>query len=145
MAPAQGFVPHRPCERLSPMDPLTIVMLGILAMLVFFMFRNSRKRKADMEMLQQKMLPGAEVMTNFGLFGTLVDIDEETNVAIVETSPGNTVRVHRQTLARVIEDEPEPTADDEVSEPSVSEPSVNESSLDTPAEKPKKRSTGSEN
>lgn len=87
------------------MDPLTIVMLGVLALLIFFMFRNSRKRKQDLEMLQEKMVPGAEVMTNFGLFGTLVSIDDDSNIAIVETSPGSTVRVHRQTLARVIEDE----------------------------------------
>ena len=43
------------------MDPLTIVMLGVLGMLIFFMVRNSRKRRADMENLQQKMVPGAEV------------------------------------------------------------------------------------
>ena len=29
-----------------PIDPLTIGMVLILAVLVFFMFRNSRKRKA---------------------------------------------------------------------------------------------------
>jgi len=86
-------------------DPLTIVMLGVLALLVFFMFRNSRKRKSDLASLQDKMLPGAEVMTNFGLFGTLVSIDDDSNVATIETSPGSTVRVHRQTLARVVEDD----------------------------------------
>ncbi|WP_439565999.1 preprotein translocase subunit YajC [Microcella sp.] len=124
------------------MDPLTIVMLGVLALLIFFMFRNSRKRKQELETLQEKMVPGAEVMTNFGLFGTLVSIDDDANVAVIETSPGSTVRVHRQTLARVIEDE----VIDEVAEaemvaegaPVVTEPSVNESSVDAPAEKPKR-------
>lgn len=131
-------------------DPLTIVMLGVLALLVFFMFRNSRKRKQDTEALKDKMVPGAEVMTNFGLFGTLVSIDEEANVATIETSPGNTVRVHRQALARVIEDD---AVDDEAAEsadsadsemmiddgPVAAEPSINESSLDpyAPTEKPK--------
>ena len=131
-------------------DPLTIVMLGVLALLVFFMFRNSRKRKQDTEALKDKMVPGAEVMTNFGLFGTLVSIDEEANVATIETSPGNTVRVHRQALARVIEDD---VVDDEAADsadsadsemmiddgPAAAEPSINESSLDpyAPTEKPK--------
>ena len=118
-------------------------MLGVLALLIFFMFRNSRKRKADLEMLQEKMVPGAEVMTNFGLFGTLVAIDDEQNVATIETSPGSTVRVHRQTLARVIEDEPLETDDATVElaaddAPVVSEPTLNESSLDAPAAKPKR-------
>ena len=84
------------------MDPLTIGMLVILAVLVFFMFRNSRKRKAQQEELQAKIVPGAEVMTNFGLFGTLKSIDELSNVAELEVSPGNVVRVHRQTLAKVV-------------------------------------------
>lgn len=125
------------------MDPLTIVMLGILALLIFFMFRNSRKRKADLEMLQEKMVPGAEVMTNFGLFGTLVAVDDDTNVATIETSPGSTVRVHRQTLARVVEDEPlEIESDDAVDETPGAV--LNESSLDAPPEKPK-RTKGSDN
>lgn len=125
------------------MDPLTIVMLGVLALLIFFMFRNSRKRRADLEMLQEKMVPGAEVMTNFGLFATLVAVDDDTNVATIETSPGNTMRVHRQTLARVVEDEPiEVETDDAVDEtPGVV---LNESSLDAPPEKPK-RTKGSDN
>lgn len=120
------------------MDPLTIVMLGVLALLIFFMFRNSRKRKQDMELLQEKMVPGAEVMTNFGLFGTLVSIDDEANVATIETSPGSTVRVHRQTLARVIEDDV--ALEEEAAEEMTAEgaPVLNESSLDAPAEKPKR-------
>ena len=94
------------------MDPLTLVMLAVLAMLIFFMWRNSKKRKEEMAKLQDSMVPGAEVMTNFGLFGTLLSIDEENNIAVIETSPGNAVKVHRQTLARVV-DETEPSTDDD--------------------------------
>ena len=86
------------------MDPYTLVLLALLAVMIFFMFRNSKKRKAEMEANRVKMVPGVEVMTNFGLFGTLVSVDEDTNVAEVETSPGTIVRVHRQTLSRVVED-----------------------------------------
>jgi preprotein translocase subunit YajC len=86
------------------MDPLTLIMLAVLAMLIFFMARNSKKRKADTALLQDKMVPGAEIMTNFGLFGTLLSIDEENNVAVIETAPGATIKVHRQTLARVLDD-----------------------------------------
>jgi preprotein translocase subunit YajC len=87
------------------MDPLTIGMLAILAVLIFFMFRNSRKRKAQMEELRTQIVPGAEVMTNFGLYGTLVSIDETTKVAELEVAPGNIVRVHSQTIAKVVGDE----------------------------------------
>jgi preprotein translocase subunit YajC len=80
-----------------------IALLAVLAVLVFFMFRNNKKRKATAEALKSQIVPGAEIMTNFGLFGTLLSIDEISNVAEVETSPGNVVRVHRQTIAKVVE------------------------------------------
>jgi preprotein translocase subunit YajC len=87
------------------MDPLTIGMLVILAVLIFFMFRNGQKRKRDQEQLQSKVVPGAEVMTNFGLFGTILAIDEGDNKVQLETAPGQVVTVHRQTISRVIDEE----------------------------------------
>ncbi|MFC5931495.1 preprotein translocase subunit YajC [Cryobacterium melibiosiphilum] len=85
------------------MDPLTLVMLAVLAMLVFFMFRNGRKRKKDQEALQATMVPGADVMTNFGLYGTIVSIDEEANKVALQIAPGTIVEIHRQTIARVVD------------------------------------------
>lgn len=85
------------------MDPLTVVMLAVLALLVFFMFRNGRKRKRDQESLQATMVVGAEVMTNFGMYGTIISIDEEANKVALEIAPGTIVNIHRQTIARVVE------------------------------------------
>ena len=85
------------------MDPLTVVMLAVLALLVFFMFRNGRKRKRDQEALQATMVVGAEVMTNFGMYGTIISIDEEANKVALEIAPGTIVNIHRQTIARVVE------------------------------------------
>ncbi|WP_168915717.1 preprotein translocase subunit YajC [Microcella flavibacter] len=115
------------------MDPLTIVMLAVLALLIFFMFRNSKKRKEAIAELQDKMVPGAEVMTNFGLFGTLVSVDEENNIAVIETSPGVTARVHRQTLARVVEDDEALEAEGEVDSDAAEHeaPQLNVSSADS--------------
>ncbi len=85
------------------MDPFTVIMLAVLALLIFFMFRNGRKRQRDLQQLQEKMVPGAEVMTSFGLYGTLLSIDEENNTVLVETSPGATIKLHRQALTRVVD------------------------------------------
>lgn len=94
-------------------DPLTILMIVILAALVFFMFRNSRKRRKEQEETRSKMVPGAEVMTNFGLYGRLVSVNEDDNTAVIETSPGHEVKVHRQVLARVVEPTATETAGDD--------------------------------
>ncbi|MFC9919137.1 preprotein translocase subunit YajC [Agromyces binzhouensis] len=85
------------------LDPLTLIMLAVLAVLIFFMFRNSRKRQAEARELQSKVAPGATVMTNFGVFGTILSIDEEENRVELESSPGTVLTVHRQTIARVVE------------------------------------------
>ena len=84
-------------------DPFTIIMLAVLAVLIFFMFRNSRKRQADARNLQSKVQVGAKVMTNFGVFGTILSIDDDENQVLLETSPGTVLTVHRQTIARVVE------------------------------------------
>lgn len=104
---------------------LTFVMLGVLVLLVLFMFRNSRKRQRAAQELQEKVAPGAEVMTNFGLFGTIVSIDAEENKVVLETGPGTTATVHRQTIARVI-DPAEAAAATETGDASLEEPEFGE-------------------
>jgi preprotein translocase subunit YajC len=127
------------------MDPLTLIMLAVLALLVFFMFRNGRKRKRDQEALQSTMVPGADVMTNFGLYGTIVSIDEEANKVALEIAPGTIVHIHRQTIARVVEptttDEDDSVVADELVETDdtvVGEPEFGQRRNDTPDVEPKK-------
>ena len=86
-----------------PFDPLLILLFGLLVVMIFFTWRNSRKRKADAEQMQSKLVPGAEIMTQHGIFGTLVSVDDDKNEAIIETTPGTRLRVHRQTISRVVD------------------------------------------
>jgi preprotein translocase subunit YajC len=67
------------------------------------------------------MVPGAEVMTNFGLYGTLLSVDDDDNTALIETSPGHVVKVHRQVLARVVEPKTPETADVDAAGPELNE------------------------
>jgi preprotein translocase subunit YajC len=98
--------------------------------LIVFMFLSSRRRRRDAEAMREKIVPGAEVMTSQGIFGTLISVDEEKNEAIIETTPGTQLRVHSQTIAKVVEPI-EPVVDDEVDE-NVDEarPLLNESSVE---------------
>ncbi|MGV8969416.1 MAG: preprotein translocase subunit YajC [Microbacteriaceae bacterium] len=115
------------------MDPLSIAMFAILAVLIFFMFRNSQTRKKQQEELKSQIVPGVEVMTNFGLFGTLVSVDEFSNVAELETSPGNIVRVHRQTISKVVPvtDDDAPRSVEEAMERANREAAEKEAALNT--------------
>ncbi|MFK4728490.1 preprotein translocase subunit YajC [Agromyces mediolanus] len=110
-------------------------MLAVLAVLIFFMFRNSRKRQAEARELQSKVQPGAKVMTNFGVFGTIVSIDEEENRAELEVSPGTVLTLHRQTIARVVE--PAEGADAPAIESIDGEPEFGERIDDSADEAPK--------
>lgn len=87
------------------MDPFSLFMIAALGLLIWFMFRNSRKQRQAQQELQEKLVPGAEVMTSFGLYATVVDIDDDTNVATIDAGSGTTLRVHRQVLSKVVEDE----------------------------------------
>src|SRR3954465_670579 len=87
-------------------------MFAVLALLIFFMFRNSRKRQRDLAAMADRTQPGAKVMTNFGLFGTILAIDNEENKVQLETSPGVVLTVHRQTIAKIL-DAAETVTDDE--------------------------------
>ena len=87
------------------MDPISLLMIGALALLVMFMVRNSKKQRETQMHLQEKLQPGAEVMTSFGLFAHVVSIDDDTNVAVIDAGSGTLLRVHRQTLTKVVDDD----------------------------------------
>jgi preprotein translocase subunit YajC len=87
-------------------DPTTLLMLAVVVVLVLFMIRNNRKRKRDAAEMATKFVPGAEVMTSFGLYGTLLSVNEADNTVILETSPKVSVKLHRQAISRVVTEAP---------------------------------------
>ena len=62
----------------------------------------------------QDAVAAALELIGSGAIGELREIDTERNEALIEIAPGTIVRVHRQTLARVVQDEP--VLDDAVDE-----------------------------
>ncbi|WP_285242917.1 preprotein translocase subunit YajC [Pseudarthrobacter sp. fls2-241-R2A-127] len=104
------------------MSILLFVMLGVF---IFMMFRRNKKTQQQQAELQSKFAPGVEVMTSFGLYGRIVDIDEAENKVTLELSPGNLATVHRQAVTKVVE----PAAEPAVESPAVPDDA---SSLTTP-------------
>ncbi|KAM9865380.1 hypothetical protein ACIFOC_01912 [Leucobacter aridicollis] len=94
------------------MDPMTLIMLGLVAVLIFFMFRNSKKRQAQMAEMQNNMQPGAEVMLQSGIYGTIVSVDEEENRVTVQSGT-STLVVHRNAVGQVVTPADAPVEDSE--------------------------------
>ncbi|WP_394251575.1 preprotein translocase subunit YajC [Arthrobacter pityocampae] len=93
-------------------DIFSLLLPLALAFLIFTMFRRQRKTQQQVKDMRTQMEPGTEVMTQFGLFGTIVSIDQENNKAVLELSPGTRATVHTQALSKVVEQHPAVAAED---------------------------------
>jgi preprotein translocase subunit YajC len=74
----------------------------IIVVIVLLMMRNGRKRQRDQLALSQGLKPGAEVMTTFGVFGTVESVDETENKVVLRTGPTSEITIHRQAIGRVV-------------------------------------------
>lgn len=83
------------------MDPTLILLVVALGAFIVFQVFQGKKRKRETEERQTKFVPGVEIMTNYGLYGTILTMDEETNVVEIESTPGTVLRIHRQTILKV--------------------------------------------
>lgn len=89
--------------------PMEILLFGLLAVLVVFMFVNGRRRqkqmKAEQEEKATKTVPGVKVLLQGGIYGTIVAYDHEDldSPALVEIAPGTVIEVHSQAILRIVE------------------------------------------
>ncbi|GAA2014727.1 preprotein translocase subunit YajC [Microbacterium ulmi] len=80
----------------------------LLLVLLVFMFWSSRRRMAKQKLEQEakarQTVPGAEVLLQGGLYGTIVayDPDNLDQPAIVEIAPGVDIKVHSQSILRIV-------------------------------------------
>lgn len=95
-------------------DIFSLLLPLALAFLIFTMFRRQRKTQRQVKEMRTQMEPGTEVMTQFGLFGTIVSIDQENNKAVLELAPGTFATVHTQALSKVVEQVPAEDGRDEI-------------------------------
>lgn len=83
-------------------------LIVLLVVLLGFMFWSSRRRmakqKTEQEAKARQTVPGAEVLLQGGLYGTIVsyDADNLDQPAIVELAPGVEIKVHSQAILRVV-------------------------------------------
>lgn len=110
-----------------------LIPLALAALLIFFIFNSRRKQKARAEQIKTGLVPGATVMTTFGVFGTVLSIDEESNQVTIESGPGTVLRVHRQAIGQI--ENPEAAAAAPVDAP-VADAAETDVDVDDQDEKP---------
>ncbi|HJD51419.1 MAG TPA: preprotein translocase subunit YajC [Candidatus Rothia avistercoris] len=87
-------------------SPLFMLLLLGIMMLVLIVLPARRAKKAQQQIKERQdaMVPGTQVMTNFGLYGSVVSIDKEANTAHLEIAPGTVAKVHLMTVTSIEED-----------------------------------------
>ena len=120
-------------------DIMSILLFVMLGIFIFMMFRRNKKTQQQQAALQSQFAPGVDVMTSFGLFGRIVDIDDEENKVTLELSPGNLATVHRQAVTKIVEPAAVPAADapavpDDASSLTAQETGSSATPLETPDE-----------
>jgi preprotein translocase subunit YajC len=86
-------------ENLAGILPLLLIVVAFW----FLVIRPARKRQQDMSRIQGSVQIGSEVMLGSGLFGTVVGVGDETLELAI--APGTTVKVAKQAVVRIVEDE----------------------------------------
>ena len=123
-------------------DLFTIILLVGAGLLLFMMFRKSRKAQQEQVKMRTSLAPGTRIMTQFGLFGEVVSIDGDNSEVILELSPGNFATVHLQTVTRILDETPaEETAETAVTEnePTFEDPQADRDTSPENPENPDER------
>lgn len=89
-------------ESLSTLLP--ILLIGVVFYLLIM--RPARNRQKKQQQMMSALQPGARIMTTAGMFGTVVEIDDDN--ASIEIAPGVTIRVVKAAIGRVLEDPESP-------------------------------------
>jgi preprotein translocase subunit YajC len=73
--------------------------------LYFVMIRPQKRRMQAQRELLNQLEVGDEVVTAGGIFGTIVDIDDDDDVITVTIAPGTNIRMLRGGISRRLVDE----------------------------------------
>ena len=79
----------------------------------FLLIRPQRSRQRAQQALLSALEVGDDVMTSGGIFGTIVEIDDDEGILTVEIAPGTRVRMVRNGIAqRFVEEDAYDDSDD---------------------------------
>jgi preprotein translocase subunit YajC len=115
MACEIGRTPMFLAQQTSGGSPVILLLLLGMPVMLFLMMRSQRRKASQQQNLQRSAGIGSEIMTTAGIFGTIVDEDEDEGTIILEIAPGTQIKLIRGAISRVVsEDEDDDEDDDEV-------------------------------
>ncbi|SDO75516.1 preprotein translocase subunit YajC [Microbacterium sp. ru370.1] len=84
---------------------IVILLIGLLIFMFYSSRRRMQKQKAELEKKSRETVPGAEVLLQGGLYGTIVEYDgvDLDKPALVEIAPGVVIKVHSQAVLRIVD------------------------------------------
>ena len=86
-------------------SPIVLLLLLGMPVMLFLMMRSQRKKAAQQQNLQKSAGIGSEIMTTAGIFGTIVDEDEDEGTIVLEIAPGTQIKLIRGAIARVVDED----------------------------------------
>jgi preprotein translocase subunit YajC len=84
-----------------------LIIGGLLVVMWLVLVRPQRRRQLRQQDLLSELEPGVEVVTAGGLYGTVLEVDEDGEDLQLEIAPGTAVRVAKRAIAAVLPDEDE--------------------------------------
>jgi preprotein translocase subunit YajC len=86
----------------------------------FLLIRPQRSRQRAQQALVASLEVGDDVMTTGGIFGTIIEIDDDEGTVTVEIAPGTRIRMLRQGISqRFVEDTYEDDEGDETADEGI--------------------------
>jgi preprotein translocase subunit YajC len=86
-------------------SPIVLLLLLGMPVMLFLMMRSQRKKAAQQQNLQKSAGIGSQIMTTAGIFGTIVDEDEDEGTIVLEIAPGTQIKLIRGAIARVVDED----------------------------------------
>ena len=99
---------------------LPLILIG--GAFYFVLIRPQQRRAKAQQALLRSVEVGDEVLTTAGVYGTIVDIDDETDVITLEIAPGTQIRMVRAGIGRRITEDDEYEDYDEDEDDASDEP-----------------------
>jgi len=99
-------------------NPLTLFLPLVLmgGVFYFLLIRPQQKRVRAQQALVNAVEVGDEIMTTGGIFGTIVELDDDEGTVLVEIAPGTQIRMVKSGISRRLtedDDDYEPEDEDQ--------------------------------